>query len=406
MVHRTPRAWSFICIRIIPNSCYSQLVKTWLELSGCSPLHLRFETPHWGTGTREAVRQASLGSYLALLQPHTSRWHTVEIFIGDAPHHSIWNIQHLLQQFNFDMPALRSFYLDTTRQLWRDYHVLKGDVSMLKRLNIGHCRPSTSNHWLSRLEELEITHATHSLYYMHGLLKECPLLTSLKLDVAFQEREVRGLNVVKLPHLRSLYLNDVIYLSFLRLPALTSLTFAKEPTTGLQEGHKLLTSLSMMLEASDNFTFRELNLFDVDIKRFNIATPNFPSFSTVRLTRCIIRPEALGYGDEHSSWSDLETLEFFSCDHIPDGIIGISIKNDTWVSSLRRLVFFDCVSIKPDLIARVLACKMSPQVAYSTSTRPLSRIPASACPCPSNRALFPTSTPLTFSLPSLPQTSS
>lgn len=403
MVRKTPRAWSYICIRIIPDSFYSQIVRTWLELSGHSPLHLRFETPHWGTGTREAVSQASLGSYLTLLQPHVSRWHSVEIFIGDAPHHSIWNIQLLLQQFNFDMPALRFFYLDTTRQLWQDYHVLKGEVPMLTRLSIGHCRPSTSNHWLSCLRKLEITHAVHSLYYMHGLLKACPLLRCLKLDVTIQEREVRGLNVVSLPELQSLDLNDIIYLSFLRLPALSSFTFATKPTAGLQDGRKLLTSLSMMLEASHNTAFQDLNLVDVDIDRFNLTTSNFPSFMDVRLTRCIVRPEALNH-DEPSLWASLRTLEFFACDQIPDVLIDLFIEDNIWISPLKRLTFLDCFGVKPELIAKILACKMCPQVAYSASTRTSPRTIPSACSGPTSRMFFTASAPITLPLPSRPST--
>lgn len=259
VVNRTPRAWNHICIKITSNPAYSQIVETWLEYSRHCPIHLRFETPHCGTTTRETVRQASLDGYLALLRPHVSRWHSVDILIGDAPHHSIWNIQLLLQQFNFDMPALRSFYLDTTRQLWQDYHVLKGEVPLLRSLSIGHCRPSTSNHWLCHLKELEMTQATHSLYYIHGLVQACPSLTSLKLsDVTIQEREVRGLNPVKLSHLRALHLDDITFLSLLRLPALTSFVFAKGPVMRSQEGQKLLESLRMTLELSDSHSLREL----------------------------------------------------------------------------------------------------------------------------------------------------
>ncbi|KAF9453444.1 hypothetical protein P691DRAFT_771420 [Macrolepiota fuliginosa MF-IS2] len=401
VINSTPRAWSHICIRIIPNSSYSQIVKTWLELSGHSPLHLRFETPHWGTGT-------SLGSYLALLQPHVSRWYSVEIFIGEAPHHTIWNIQLLLQQFNFDMPALRSFYLDTTRQLWQDYRVLGGVVPMLKHLNIGHCRPGLTNHWLSHLEALEITHAIHSLYYMHGLLQACPLLTSLKLDVVIQEREMRGWSVVELPKLRNLFLNDIIYLSFLRLPNLSSFTFSKKPVTCLQEGHKLFSSLSIMLEMSHNTIFQDLSLVDVDISRFNITTTDFPSFSNLHLTRCTIRPDALTHHDQTSVWASLNTLEFNSCDQIPDALIDLFIEDNTWVGSLRRLSFSDCFGVGPDLVARVLACKMCPQVAYSASTRTSPRQITSARSGPSNRlpVFFPAPTPVTLPPPPLPRTSS
>ncbi|KAF5359285.1 hypothetical protein D9756_003328 [Leucocoprinus leucothites] len=404
VVRSTPRAWSFICIRITPNLAYSQLVKTWLAQSGQSLLHLRFETPLWGTGTRDAVRQASLGNYLALLQPHVSRWHSVEIFIGDTPHHSIWNIQLLLQQFNFDMPELKFFYLDTTRQLWRDYHVLKGDVPKLSCLSIGHCRPSTSNHWLSHLQELEITNAVHSLYYMHGLLKACPLLTSLKLDVTIQEREVRGLITIKLPHLRQLYLNDILYLSFLRLPSLVSFTFAKPTSSGLQEGNKIYTNLSMMLEASDNYVLQEVNLSDVDIGRFNFTPGHLPSISTTRLTRCTLRPEALeNWGEPMAS---LRTLEFFSCDRLPDTLFALHMKDGVWVSAVRRVVLFDCFGIKSELIDSIRSCKGSPIVTYSASTRTSPRTVATR-PDSHYRVLFSesSSTPMSFSLPSLPSTS-
>ncbi|KXN91690.1 hypothetical protein AN958_12542 [Leucoagaricus sp. SymC.cos] len=407
VVHTTPRAWSFICIRIIPDSSYSQLVKIWVELSGQSPLHLRFETPLWGTGTRDAVRQTSLGNYLALLQPHVSRWHSVEIFIGDTPHHSIWNIQLLLQQFNFDMPKLKSFYLDTTRQLWRDYHVLKGEVSQLARLTIGHCRPSTSNHWLSHLEELEIINAAHSLLYIHGLLKACPRLTKLKLDVTIQEREVRGLNIIVLPYLRRVYVNDILYLSFLRLPALVSFTFAKPPSTGAQEGTKIFTNLSMMLEASNNFILQELNLNDVEINRFNFAFDQHTCLSTVRLTNCYVRPEALENWNQSSVCSSLKLLEFFSCDWIPDALFDLLTHDGVWLSAIERLVFFDCFGVEPEQITRILACKNSPHVVFSASAR-TSPIIITSSTTSHNRILFsaPSSTSMSFSLPSLPSSTS
>ncbi len=393
----TPRAWNHICIRIVPNPHYSKIVQKWVELSGCSPLHLRFETPQWGTETREAARQSSLASYLALLQPHVARWSSVEIFIRDAPQHSIWNIQLLLQHFNFDMPALSSFYLDTTRQLWRDYHVLKGEVPVLTHLKIGHCRPSTSNHWLPHLEDLEITHAMHSLYYIHGLLQACSLLTSLKLDVAVLEREVRGLSTVKFPHLRDLHLNDIIYLSFFRVPALCSLTFAKRSTKGLQEGRNLLTNLSMMLEASENFSFRELSLVDVDIGRYNFEARYFPSLSRIYLTHCTIRPEALDRHNDHSLWSGLPTLELDSCDHIPDTFFDFFVQDNVWVGSLKRIALFDCAGVKPALVAKILACKMRPYVVYSASTRAPPIATTSPCLGPPGR-MFPLP-PAPISLP-------
>lgn len=400
MVNTTPRAWNHICIRIVPNPHYSKIIKKWVELSGCSPLHLHFETPQWGTETREAARQSSLASYLAILQPHVARWGTVEIFIRDAPQHSIWNIQLLLQHFNFDMPALRSFYLDTTRQLWRDYHVLKGEVPVLTYLKIGHCRPSTSNHWLANLKELEITHAVHSLYYIHGLLQGCSLLTSLKLDVDVLEREVRGLSTVKFTHLQSLHLNDIIYLSFFRVPALCSLTFTKKSTKGLQEGRNLLTNLSMMLETSENFVFQELNLVDVDIGRYNFEARYFISLSKISLTHCTIRPEALDRHDEHSLWSGLHTLEFDSCDHIPDTFFNPFIQDNVWVGSLKRIVFFDCAGVKPALVARILACRMCPQVAYSASIRVPPNPATSPCSGPSGRLCPLPSTPINLPFPS------
>ncbi|TFK40224.1 hypothetical protein BDQ12DRAFT_711626 [Crucibulum laeve] len=316
VVKHTSAAWNHICVRIVANINSLQIIKLWLKRSGFLPLYLRFETPDGKAAqTTEAIHSGSLAGVLAILLPHVARWNSLTIFIGDAPYHSLWNIQALLQQFNFEMPALQAFSLDTAKHLWQDYHVLKGSMPRLRELVIGRCRPTTTSHWLPHLQHLHIGHATHCLFYIHSLLRVCSQLKTLRLDALIPDREPPpGLEPIVFPRLERIQVNNLKYMAFLRLPKLRSFEFGKRSPTGAHEGFMLITSLRMMLLMSRNTCLRTLTLRNV------VASPiafsslrDIPSLEIFCMSNCPVILTTVDILKDATLCPRLHTLEFFEC---------------------------------------------------------------------------------------------
>ncbi|KAF9000635.1 hypothetical protein BDQ17DRAFT_1543049 [Cyathus striatus] len=372
VAHRTSLVWSYPCISIMQDSGSSQLTKIWLERSGSCPLYLRFETTDRNASTREGMRKDLLAELFAFLRPHADRWLSVNICIDS--YHSIWNVQALIQQFNFPMPMLQNFSLDTARNMWQDYCVLRDAVPQLRQLTIGHCRPSVHNHWLPQLQELIITQATHCIFYIHRLLQVCTGLRTLTLDANIPERELpSGLPPVSLHSLEFLRLNDLKYMPYLRVPTLTTLEIRKNKLVGPHEAFMLITSLRMMLLVSENSTLRELTLDNVDIGHITLsAMKDLPSLEVITMKNCPVTDQSLRILEDSTICPRLHALNFFACDMLNSSIASVGkARNAASASATRvqRMMLFDCLSVSGHTINELRDCDHPLQICWVPSTR-------------------------------------